>query len=62
MLAKVSTRRYQAGLEPVGIGVAQATTGISGSAVSRRLVARTEHALAELTAADLTGGCASSSL
>jgi putative transposase len=55
MLAKLSTRRYQAGLEPVGTGVEQAATGISRSAVSRRFVARTEHALAELLAADLTG-------
>jgi transposase-like protein len=55
MLAKLSTRRYQAGLEPVGTGVEQAATGTSRSAVSRRFVARTEHALAELLAADLTG-------
>lgn len=55
MLAKLSTRRYPAGLEPVGIGVEQAATGTSKSAVSRRFVARTEHALAELLAADLSG-------
>jgi transposase-like protein len=55
MLAKLSTRRYQAGLEPVGTGVEQAAVGISRSAVSRRFVARTEDALAELLAADLTG-------
>jgi putative transposase len=55
MLAKLSTRRYPAGLEPVGIGVEQAATGTSRSAVSRRFVARTEHALAELLAQDLTG-------
>src|SRR5215211_6004180 len=55
MLAKLSTRRYPAGLEPVGIGVEQAATGTSKSAVSRRFVARTEHALAELLAQDLTG-------
>jgi putative transposase len=54
VLAKLSTRRYPAGLEPVGIGVAQAATGTSKSAVSRRFVARTERALAELLAADLS--------
>jgi putative transposase len=55
MLAKLSTRRYQHGLEPVGSGVAQTATGTSRSAVSRRFVAATEHALAELLAADLSG-------
>ena len=55
MLAKLSTRRYQVGLEPVGIQVAQAASGTSRSAVSRRFVAATEHALADLLAADLTG-------
>jgi putative transposase len=54
MLAKLSTRRYRVGLEPVGSQVAQAASGISKSAVSRRFVARTEHALAELLAADLS--------
>jgi hypothetical protein len=55
MLAKLSTRRYQAGLEPVGTAVEQAATGTSKSAISRRFVAATEHALAELLAADLSG-------
>jgi putative transposase len=55
MLAKLSTRRYQAGLEPVGSRAEQASSGTSKSAVSRRFVAATEHALAELLAADLTG-------
>jgi hypothetical protein len=55
MLAKLSTRRYPAGLEPVGTGVASTASGTSKSAISRRFVARTEHALAELLAADLTG-------
>jgi putative transposase len=54
MLAKLSTRRYPAGLEPVGTQVVQASSGTSKSAVSRRFVARTEHALAELLAQDLT--------
>jgi putative transposase len=55
MLAKLSTRRYRAGLEPVGTQVAQAAAGTSKSAVSRRFVAATEHALAELLTADLSG-------
>jgi putative transposase len=55
MLARLSTRRYRAGLEPVGTQVEQTATGTSKSAVSRRFVAATEHALAELLAADLSG-------
>jgi putative transposase len=55
MLARLSTRRYRAGLEPVGTAVEQAARGTSKSAVSRRFVAATEHALAELLAADLSG-------
>jgi putative transposase len=55
MLAKLSTRRYQAGLEPVGVGVESTAMGTSKSAVSRRFVAATEHALADLLARDLTG-------
>jgi putative transposase len=55
MLAKLSTRRYPAGLEPVGSRVEQDATGTSKSAVSRRFVAATERALAELLAADLSG-------
>jgi putative transposase len=55
MLAKLSTRRYRVGLEPVGSRVTQEATGTSKSAVSRRFVAATERALAELLAADLSG-------
>jgi transposase-like protein len=55
MLAKLSTRRYPAGLEPVGTDVERTAAGTSKSAVSRRFVARTEHALAELLAQDLSG-------
>ena len=44
MLAKLSTRRYQAGLEPVGAHVEREAAGTSKSAISRRFVARTEHA------------------
>jgi putative transposase len=54
MLAKLSTRRYRVGLEPVGAEVERAAAGTSKSAVSRRFVARTEHALAELLAQDLS--------
>ena len=54
MLAKLSCRRYPAGLEPVGADVERAAAGTSKSAVSRRFVARTEHALAELLAQDLS--------
>jgi transposase-like protein len=55
MLAKLSTRRYPAGLEPVGADVESTAVGTSKSAISRRFVARTEHALAELLTEDLTG-------
>jgi putative transposase len=55
MLAKLSTRRYPAGLEPVGTDVERTAAGTSKSSVSRRFVARTEHALAELLAQDLSG-------
>jgi transposase-like protein len=54
MLAKISTRRYAAGLEPVGATVEATSTGTSRSAISRRFVAATETALAELMAADLS--------
>jgi putative transposase len=50
MLAGLSTRRYQAGLEPVGQGVEQAAIGTSKSAVSRRFVAATAERLAGLLA------------
>jgi hypothetical protein len=55
MLAKISTRRYNAGLEPVGAAVEAKSRGTSRSAVSRRFVTATETALADLMAADLTG-------
>jgi putative transposase len=54
MLAGLSSRRYPVGLEPVGERVDRAGTGTSKSAVSRKFVALTETALAELLAADLT--------
>jgi len=54
MLAKLSTRRYGIGLEPVGAAVEAASSGKSRSAVSRRFVERTEAALGELLASDLS--------
>lgn len=55
MMAKLSTRRYRAGLEPVGQAVDATATSTSRSAVSRRFVALTERALAEMMAGDLSG-------
>jgi len=54
MLAGVSTRRYPAALEPVGQHVTGESRSTSRSAVSRKFVAMTEHALADLLAADLS--------
>ncbi len=54
MLAGVSTRRYRVALEPVGQQVSEESTSTSKSAVSRKFVAMTEHALADLLAADLS--------
>jgi putative transposase len=54
MMAKLSTRRYTAGLEPVGTEVEAVATSTSKSAVSRRFVQRTETALAEMMSADLS--------
>ena len=50
MLAGLSTRRYPAGLEPVGEQVDAQACGTSKSAVSRRLVAATAERLAQLLA------------
>jgi transposase-like protein len=54
MLAKLSTRRYRVGLEPVGVEVEKVSSSTSKSAVSRRFVAATERALGELMSADLS--------
>lgn len=55
MLAGLSTRRYApAGLEPVGDKVTESASSTSKSAVSRRFVAQTETALAQLLSADLS--------
>ena len=48
MLAGLSSRRYVRGLEPAGHAVEDAAVSVSKSAVSRRFVAATETALAEL--------------
>jgi transposase-like protein len=55
MLAGVSTRRYPVALEPVGDRVEADARSTSRSAVSRRFVAMTETALADLLTADLSG-------
>ncbi|MDP9426839.1 MAG: IS256 family transposase [Actinomycetota bacterium] len=55
MMAKLSTRRYGAGLEPVGAAVDATARSTSKSAVSRRFVAATETALADMLAANLSG-------
>ncbi len=54
MLTGVSTRRYPAALEPVGNSVEEQARSTSRSAVSRRFVAMTETALADLLARDLS--------
>ena len=51
----LSTRRYPLGLEPVGEQITEKATATSKSAVSRRFVAMTETALAELLSQDLSG-------
>jgi transposase-like protein len=55
MLAGLSTRHYPVGLEPVGTRTERTASGTSKSAVSRRFVAQTETALAQLLTADLSG-------
>src|ERR1019366_9506842 len=53
MLGGLSSHRYAVRLEPVGEKVERAASATSKSAVSRRFVAMTETALAELLAAPL---------
>ena len=55
MLAGLSSRRYPHGLEPAGQAVEQAATATSKPAVSRRFVAATETALADLMSKRLDG-------
>jgi hypothetical protein len=52
MMAKLSTRRYRAGLEPVGRSVEAGARSTSKSAVSRRFVEATDAALGELLATE----------
>jgi len=54
MLAGLATRRHVAAAEPVGAGVQKQATATSRSAVSRRFIAATKTALADLLARDLT--------
>jgi transposase-like protein len=55
MLAGLATRRHPAAAEPVGSAVVEQATAASRSAVSRRFIAQTRTALADLLARDLTG-------
>ena len=55
MIASLSSRRYAAGLEPAGQAVEEAAVSTSKSAVSRRFVAATETALADLMSTRLDG-------
>ena len=55
MMAKLSTRRYRAGLEPVGKEAEAASGSTSKSSVSRRFVKATEERLGELMGTDLSG-------
>jgi transposase-like protein len=55
MLAGLATRRHTAAAEPVGSAVVEQATATSRSAVSRRFIAQTRTALADLLARDLTG-------
>ena len=54
MLAGVATRRHQDVAEPVGAEIDKRSRSTSKSAVSRRFVAATEKALAELMARSLS--------
>jgi hypothetical protein len=55
MMAKISTRRYRSGLEPVGAEVEAASGSTSKSSVSRRFIKATEERLGQLMSADLSG-------
>lgn len=55
MLAGVATRRHAAVNEPVGAAVEELSQSTSKSAVSRRWVRGTQHALDELLGRDLSG-------
>lgn len=53
MLVGLATRRHGAAAEPVGVAVEQSASATSRSAISRRFVAQTRTALAEILARDL---------
>ena len=53
MIAGLSTRSYRSGLEPVGAEVEECAVGTGKSSVSRRFIAQTATALAELLARPL---------
>jgi putative transposase len=53
MLAGLATRRHTAAAEPVGVDIEETASATSRSAISRRFVAQTKTALAELLARDL---------
>ena len=53
MLVGLATRRHGAAAEPVGAAVEETASATSRSAVSRRFVAQTKTALAEILASDL---------
>ena len=55
MLGGLSTRRYPVGLEPVGQAVQESSRSTSRAAVSRKFVAMTQTALADLLGKDLSG-------
>jgi transposase-like protein len=55
MVAGISTRKYRRANEPIGHQVAEAASGESKSAVSRRFVHGTRKALDELIHRDLSG-------
>jgi putative transposase len=54
MLAGLSSRRYPEGLEPVGDQIAAQAGSTSKSAISRRFIKATEHALSDVLSADLS--------
>jgi transposase-like protein len=53
MLVGLATRRHGAAAEPVGAAVEETASATSRSAISRRFVAQTKTALAEILACDL---------
>jgi putative transposase len=57
MLAGLSARRYQAGLEPVGESVEETASGVSRSSVSRRFCTMTAERLAEFRTRPLDDQC-----